>query len=426
MKTEIQKLSACRVKLTVEASAEEIAPIYKNVRSMYTAQAKIPGFRPGKAPWATIEKAYGKDIEERIMQNVMHKLMSAAKDEGLKVASVVNVENFKAVEKEGASAEITADVHPEFTTPDVATLQVKKADLDITDDEINTRLDDVRRMAATFREATAEDEATADDLIAISFTSDLDKDALSDAAKHYAADDEYWVQIREDAFIPGLKDVLTGKKLNESIEHTATYPEDYRVTDIAGKTVKYTITLKAMRKLAPADDATVIARFGAKDMDELRASVTEHIKGSKAYAEDQRIAREICDLIEGGATFELPERILEEQIYDELSMDPSKPLESFKGTPEELRASDAYAKAKEKAVKNLHRLYVLTQFATERNVKLDATEFEAALDRLAQSAGLKRGELIKRLNDNGRMDDFLQRELATKMLSLLAKECAVL
>ena len=51
----------------VEATAEEIDPIYKGVRSAFTAQVKIPGFRPGKAPWAQVEKLYSKNIQEEII-----------------------------------------------------------------------------------------------------------------------------------------------------------------------------------------------------------------------------------------------------------------------------------------------------------------------------------------------------------------------
>lgn len=426
MKTEVQKAGACRVKLSVEATAEEIDPIYKGVRSAYTAQVKLPGFRPGKAPWDRIEKLYGKGIQDEINQRVVRKLMEAREEAKIRMAALVDVEGLKSAKGEGASATFVIDVLPEFKTPDPKKWQVKKIDDTVTEEEIQNRLGEVRRMAASFREATAEDVATADDLIAISFTSDLDKDALSDAAKHYAADDEYWVQLREDAFIPGLKDALTGKKLGETVELTAKYAKDFRVADIAGKKVKYSVTLKSMRKLTPADDAAVIARFGAKDMDELKASVTENLKSSKKYAEEQRASKELCEAIEGSVKFDLPERVLDERIYDELSMDPSKPLESFKGDAEALKKSEVYKAAAERATKTLRRTYVLTQLAAEREVKLTSEEVEAALARLSQATGLKRQDLVRRLMDNGRMDEFLERELASKMLGELLKECATL
>lgn len=426
MKTEVQKVGACRVKLSVEATAEEIDPIYKGVRSAFTAQVKLPGFRPGKAPWERIEKLYGKGIQDEVNKRVVRKLMEAREEAKVRIAALVDVEQLKSAKGEGASATFVIDVEPEFKTPDTKKWQVKKIDDTVTDEEVQTRLNEVRRMAASFREATADDVATADDLVAIAFSSDLDKETLSDAAKHYAADDEYWVQLREDAFIPGLKDALTGKKLGETVEFSAQYAKDFRLTDLAGKDVKYTVTLKSMRKLTPADDAAVVARFGVKDMDELKGSVTENLKASKKYAEEQRASKELCEAIEASVKFDLPERVLDERIYDELSMDPSKPLETFKGDAEALKKSDVYKAAADRAAKTLRRTYVLLRLAEEREIKLTSDEMEAALDRLSQATGLKRPELMRRLVDNGRMDEFMERELASKMLGELLKECATL
>ncbi len=426
MKNNVTKESACRVKFTVEATAEEIAPIYKNTRAAFVAQVKLPGFRPGKAPMDQIMKVHGKAIEERIQQGVLSLLMDEREAAGLKIASVIDVQDVKISEKEGAQATFVLDVQPEFASPDVESLKVAKLNAEVADEDIEAQLSELRRMSSSFREATAEDVATADDLIAISFSSDLNKDELSDGAKHYAADEEYWVQIREDAFIPGLKDALTGKKMNEAVEHSATYPEDFRVTDLAGKTVKYTITITKMRKLEAATDEKTLERFGMKSMDELKDAIKQHIAATKEQAEGTRAANEITAKIDAAMSFELPERKLEMAIWDVLNRDSSKPLETFKDDFEGLKASEAYAKAKEEATKDLRRLYTLTQIAQERGVKLEPAEFDAALDRIGSHMGLKRNEVINRLQNNERMDEFLTRELATKMLDTLVKECAVL
>jgi trigger factor len=426
MKTDIQKISSCRVKVIVEATAEEIDPIIKGVRSAFIAQAKIPGFRPGKAPWAQVEKLYSKNIQEEVNQRITRMLIEKTYEEVKNAATLVNVDGFKAAQGEGASVTVTIDTVPEFDLPEVTKWQVKKLNLEVTDAEITERLDGLRQMASSFEEGTAEDVATESDLIAISFTSDLDKDALSDSAKHYASDEEYWVQIREDAFIPELSTALRGKKIGETVEHSATYADDFRVTDLAGKTVKYTITIKSMRKMRPATDEGMLSRFGVKDMDELRANLVANMKDSKKYAEESRASKELCEAIENSVSFDLPERVLEERIYDELAMDPSKPLETFKGDADELRKSDVYKAAEDRAIRTLRRTYVLTRLAKEREVTLSQERVEAALDRLAQATNLAKKELIRRLSNNGRLSEFLDRELCAVMLEKLTEECAVL
>jgi FKBP-type peptidyl-prolyl cis-trans isomerase (trigger factor) len=131
-------------------------------------------------------------------------------------------------------------------------------------------------------------------------------------------------------------------------------------------------------------------------------------------------------VIENSVSFDLPERVLEERIYDELAMDPSKPLETFKGDADELRKSDVYKAAEDRAVRALRRSYVLTRLAKEREVTLSQERIEAALDRLAQATNLAKKELIRRLSNNGRLTEFLDRELCAVMLEKLIEECAVL
>ncbi|MDO5462351.1 MAG: trigger factor [bacterium] len=426
MKNDVQKISACRANVTVEATAEEIDPIFKSVRASFTKQVKLPGFRPGKAPWAAIEKQYGDAIKEETAKQVTRKLMDAVQEAKLKVATVVTIEDYKAEPGAGASAKIVLDLEPEFDLPEVSTWNVKKMETEISDDEVTAKIAEVRQMMSTFAEATADDVASEEDILAIDFTSDLNPEGLSDAAKRYVSDTNYWTQIREDAFIPGLKAALTGKKLGETVEFASTFPEDYAIPEVAGKTVNYKVTLSTLRKLKPATDEELVSRHEVKSMDELRDMAKKFLGDTKKAQEAARVKAEINNAIAAWATFELPERILDERIYDVLATDNTKPLETFKNDHEGLLKSDVYANAKKQATDRLHVTYTLEKLADAREVKLSNEEFEGALDRLASHVGMDKKKLVQRLLDNGRMNDFLSQERSDKMLSLLVDECAVL
>lgn len=426
MKNDVQKISACRVNVVVEATAEEIDPIFKSVRAAFTKQAKIPGFRPGKAPWTVIEKQYADAIKEETAKQISRKLMDAAQEAKLKVATVVNIEGYKAELGAGASATLVLDLEPEFDLPEVSAWNVKKMDADVSDDEVTAKINEVRQMMSTFAEATADDVASEEDILAIDFTSDLNPEGLSEAAQRYVSDKNYWTQIREDAFLPGLKAALTGKKLGETVSFTSTYPEDYAITEIAGKTVNYTVTLTTLRKHKGATDEELIARHEVKSMDELRDMAKKYLGDTKKAQEEARVKAEINNAIAAWATFELPERIVDERTYDVLATDSTKPLETFKNDHEGLLKSDVYANAKKQAIDRLHVTYTLEKLADAREIKLSSEEFDAAINRLATHVSMDKNKLIQRLIDNGRMNDFLSQERADKMLSILADECAVL
>lgn len=426
MKSDIQKISACRIKLAVEATAAEIDPILKNIRETFKKQAKIQGFRPGKAPMAIIEKQYGNAIKDETAKAVMRKLMDAAQEAKINVANVIEVQDYKAEMGAGASATIEIDTVPEFEVPETTGWQTKKIDAEISEEEATAKIEEVRGMMSSFREATEEDVATENDLLSIDFTSDLNGDDFSDAAKHYVSDNDYWTQIREDAFLPGLKAALTGKKVGETVQFAGTYAEDYAITELAGKTVNYTVTLKTLRKQQPASDEDLTSRHGVASMDEFKNMVKEFLGNTKKAQEMARAKTEIRNAIVAWATFEMPASVVDSHIYDILAGDATKPLETFKDDIEGLKNSDVYKTAKQKAEDNMRALYTLGALADKREVKLSNEEFEAALDRLSGAVGMEKKTLIQRLLDNGRMDDFLAQERADKMLTLLVDECAVL
>ena len=430
MKSEIVKEEGpCRVIVSVEAGAEEIVPIRKRVRGEYAKRVRLPGFRPGKVPPARIQALYGKEIEQSSNQEIVNLFVDAAakaaKDKGRDLARVVDLKDFKA-EEAAATGTVVCDLEPAVALPDEAKWHVRKVDAEVTDEMLEARLADVRKMAASFRNAEGEDDAAEDDLAEVSFTSDLPKEGLSDAAARYAEDAGYWMQLRTDAFIPGLAEALRGKKPGEAFAFEAAFPADFRVADLAGKTVRYDLTLKTLRKYVPADDAAVVSRFNAKSMDEVRQNVKESLALTRQYEEGQRALNDLIAAIDASVSFDLPQTVLDRWTYDELASDQSNPLERFKDDPEGLRKDPAYAEAQKRAATRLRRHYTLLAAAKARDLKLSAQEADGAIATLAERLRMPAKEVVRRLRNNGRLEQVLEDALCQKVLNALVPACAVL
>ncbi len=427
MKTKIKEMGACRVKFTVEASAEDIASIYKNVRATYARNASLPGFRKGKVPAAKIEALFGAEMTQRINQQIQELcIREAIKEAHVDSMRVVEVTDFKASQAEGATMEGLGDVPPTVELPDVSKWQVKKANAEITEEAIEAQLDDLRKSAASFKEGAADDVAGEQDLAAISFTSDLDKEALSDAAKHYAEDKEYWVQLREDAFLPGLRDALLGKKLNDSFELDSTYPADYRIEDLAGKTVHYNVTLVSLRKMTPADDAAVVARMGAESIEKLRETIVNFLTAMEERKEAARVAQDLKTAIDASLTFDIPASEVEQHALHQVTQDHPEVEKEFAGNFEGLKKDKRYTEAADAAAKGIRRVYALNAYAKANNLALSGEEFHAALERLGAQHKLSVKSVVERLHQNGAFNEFVQHETAEKVFQELTKTCAVL
>ncbi len=427
MKTKIKDVSPCRVKFTVEATAEEIAPIYKSIRAAYAKNANIPGFRKGKVPAAKIEALFGSEMATRANERIQELcIQEAIKEKGADSMRLVEVTAFKASATEGATMEAIGDLPPTVVLPDVAKWQVKKAAPVVTDEAIEEQIAQLRQSSASFKEGVEGDTAGEQDLASISFTSDLDKDALSDAAKHYAEDKEYWVQLREDAFLPGLRDALLGKALNASFDLVSTYPADYRIEDLAGKTVNYKVTLTELRKMTPADDEAVVARMGLGSMEELRKAITEFLTSMEERKEEARVAKDLTAAIDATLTFDLPESEVERHALGAVVHAHPEVEKEFAGNLEGLKKDKRYTEAVENVTKDIRRLYAFEALAKQREVRLTGEEFEAALKRLGAKDKLSAKTVMERLQANGSTNEFIKHELAEKMFGILLKECATL
>lgn len=426
MKTDLKKVNACRVELSIDADAADIKDAVNGVKQAFIKEANVPGFRPGKAPWDKIEKMYGesykKELEQRVLQSAYNKAVKTIKPE-LNVCGVVDVKELDVNPGKGMTCTVIIDLNPEVKAPDLKKMKVKTAAPTVSDEQVEERITHLRGMVSGYENATDDDAVTENDLLAIAFTSDVNPDDLDEEARHWVKDDEYWVQLREDAFIPNLRDALIGKKKDAEIKHKVKYPADFHIKALAGKTVNYLITVKQFRKQKPATDEVLIQRMGVKDIAELQAKIRENLLQAAVSNEENRVTTEIVDYLIGASSFELPETALATAVRDEVN----RMLGNLNDVSEdelkqhEKEIMDAAKKAAERRVR---LRYLVRAIAEAEGIKLSKEEVEASLARTAQAVKLSVPETLRRLQDNDRLDEFLTDELVVKVLKSLREGLA--
>lgn len=434
MKIEFETLGPCRLKATVTATAEEVDPTLKGVRADFTKSARVPGFRPGKAPWANLRKLFGEQIDREEAKRVSRQLIDAMRNDldgkqKRRFCDLVGMELGDVGVGKGASATIEVDVEPEFDLPDVSAWQVAKLDLAVPEDVVKAQLDQLRRQATTFRAGTAEDTIAEGDLVGFAFASDLNAEAEPEAVKPFVSSAERWEQVKADAsgLLPGDTAALVGKRLGEEVPLEVTFPADFRVAELAGRTVHYTLTVKSLRKPEQPTDEDLAKRCGMENMEALDKAVREHLAQARAAQAHDEAERAIAEKISASVSFDLPESEVRRRTYDMLQQDPSDPLKDLAGkSHEEVAATDVYKQTAERAAKSVRLGYVLRAWANKNDVKVEGEEFNAHLNRLANQMDMKPDMAFRRLIDNGRLGDFSARLQEEKALNKLVDVCAVL
>ena len=316
MSVQVEKLEKNMAKLTVEVPAEDVEKAIQGAYQKTKKSINIPGFRKGKAPRQLIEKMYGKEVfYSDAVDAMLPKAYSDAVEEcGEEIVSypkidVVQIEN-------GKPFIFTAEVavKPAVTLGEYKGIQVEKAPIEVTDEEIEAQVNKERE--ANSRTVTVEDRAVQKgDIATIDFEGFVDGVAF-DGGKG----ENYDLEIGSNTFIPGFEDQLVGAEIGKELDVNVTFPEEYGAKELAGKEAVFKCKVNGIKvkELPEADDefAQEVSEFDTLDAykEDIKANLLK-----KKEEEAQRVKEDavIGKIIEG-AQMEIPEAMVEYQTQQML------------------------------------------------------------------------------------------------------------
>ena len=310
MKVEIQKAGDCRVKLIVNAGAEETRPDYEKTTGEYVKYGRIPGFRPGKAPLEVIARRYQREIDEDIRQRLIGRFYrQAVEGEKLNVAGVVDVTDVLFSPGTGISFVMTVDLVPEFKLPKYRKLPVKINPVAVDDAKVDGQLASLR--ASMTRYEPTDTPVAAGDMVQIDYAATSGGQPLAEAVPgsgRLAAGTGFWTRAAQPEFIPGLAEALVGLAANGTRELAVKFPKDFPGEALRG--VKALYTFKAVRRGVPPTDEVLLMQIGFESLDALRARIRENLQRDAEREEEQRQQQEVADCLLKKCDFPLPQSVV--------------------------------------------------------------------------------------------------------------------
>ncbi len=388
MKVETQASGACRMKLIIKAEAAETRPDYEEIVGLYERQGRLPGFRPGHAPRPVVERRYRQEIDGDVRNRLIGKFYRQALAES-KVASVavVDVTDVIFSPETGIAFSAIIDVAPEFKLPKYKKIPLKPETPAVSDEQVNAQVDHLRNMLAKFEDAPAGAIVARGDLACIDYTATCDgkplKELFPDAAA-LAEGTDFWAQVDEPEFIPGVALALAGSKAGDTRQINVKFEKDFHVEAVRGRKVAYAIQVKNVRsRVLPADDE-VCKRVGLETMQALRDSARKNLLATAEAKEQNRQRQEVIDFLLKRTDFEVPQSV----VAEETNLTVRSMLHDIVnrgGTREELEKNrTAILEAATTASKDRVRLrYILARIAEDENVQATDAEVEQRLQELA-------------------------------------------
>ncbi len=235
----------CTRELVLDIPAEEVSKTYRSVVGNYRKYAKIPGFRAGRVPESVVKRRYAAEIRKDVIDGLLpERFKKAVQDLGVRPVGQPQVTELTV--EDGAPLHVKAvfEFVPAFSIEGYGEVTVPKPPVEITDEEFQAELAQLRESRATV-EPVEEDRALVDgDWAQITYKGQVEGD--SDAAP--VAGEDTLVEIGGKDTVEAFSTALRGAKPGQELKAEVIYPADYAEAKLAGKTVAYDVEVKAIKK----------------------------------------------------------------------------------------------------------------------------------------------------------------------------------
>src|SRR3954447_8550656 len=317
MKVEVEKEPDSVSTLHIELPPEQVAKEWNAIAENFARYAKIPGYRPGKAPRRVIEAKFKREIQEELTKKlVSESYRDAIAEKQLRVVSLTNVEDVNIADDKTMRFRATVITAPEFDLPDHKNINVELPPLEVSDEEVNEAMERLRDQSADFVEVDPERPLQMDDFAVIDFEGTIDGRPVSEvapeASKNLQGGKKFWLRMGPENFLPNFCEQLVGQKKEETRLVIVTFPEDLPVKELAGAKADYAVTLREIKqKVLPELNDTFAAKLAKdKTLAELRKLVAHDLEHEKEHAMERAKESQIIKALQEQSRFDLPPQLL--------------------------------------------------------------------------------------------------------------------
>ncbi|GAA2022081.1 trigger factor [Pseudokineococcus marinus] len=311
MKSAVETLTPTRVKLTVEVPLAELKPSLDKAYKEIGQQVTVPGFRRGKVPPRIIDQRVGRAavLQEAVNDALPEFYSRAAQEQELRVLGQPSVEVTEVPVDEGSQLAFTAevDVRPTIDLPDYASIEVSVDDVEVSEEDVTTRLDALR---ARFGTLTGVERPVQDgDFLSIDIRAEIDGEEI-DTAEGIS------YQVGAGTMLDGTDEAVTGLSAGEQ----ATFTAPLAGGDRAGQEAQVTVTVQSVkeRQLPEADDdfAQMASEFDTAE--ELLADLREQARKAAVLEQGVQARDKVLEVLRETVEVPVPEALVEAEVQRHL------------------------------------------------------------------------------------------------------------
>jgi trigger factor len=418
----------------VEVPAEKVAEIREAVVKAFAKDARLPGFRPGKAPQGIVEKKYSKDIQSEVAQRLINAGISEAQGKTeLAILGVSNVELPDGKAGEAVSFTATLTMEPEFEIPEYEGLEVKVPFSREVEVNVDKGIDYLREQMSEFADVDPVRAAAMEDFIVVDYAGTLDGQPVDQvvpkAGKIISGNEDFWIRMTGEAFFPGFSSQMVGAEIGDRRTVTIKVPSDFPLTELADKELVYDVKLKAIKKqvLPEADDALAERLLGeGKTLEDLKNNTRERLEQGFEQRRHSFVVDAVMKQLVEKVECELPEGLLNREIRNVMTQIVRENMS--RGITQEAlteRETEIKAAASKGAKDRLKSRFLLNRIAKKEKMGVSEQEVLWALAQVADQNGKGIEQVIKEVKKNDGFDEVREQIVHQKVMSLVASKANV-
>jgi trigger factor len=414
--------ATCRRELDLEIPAEEVTKATEKVAKDFAKIARVPGFRPGKAPISLIKKRFADDIKGEVVQKLVPEhVEKAVAEQKLTPVSQPQVDNLEFHEGQPLKFRASFEVLPEFPLGNYKNLEIEMPEMAITDESVANTLTEMQQRAATF--APVEGRVIQnDDFVQVKLLGTPEGGGEPLQAEsvlcHVGAEETM------EPFNENLRGANVGDHKNFDVE----YPADYPDPKLAGKKFHYSVDILGIKtkKLPEIDDEFAKDVSDATSLDELKTKIREGLVHERDHRlkelQREKVLAELVKLHD----FPVPESLVEHQMDVRLE----RVVRSLAQQGVDPRAVNvdwvSLRKGQEERAKDdVKAELVIDRIATEEKIEVTDEELDHELEHLAGHSGESAEALRARLTKQGALDRMKAKLRSDKTVDWLAQNAQV-
>ena len=423
MKAELTDISTVKKSLDIEIPQEVVDGEITSIAQQFRRRARVPGFRPGKAPLGIVKNRYRDDILSEVFQSLLPKYFSdAAREQDLDIVHAPSYEDVDYDNGEPLRFKAIFEVYPQLDVTNHTGIPVEEIPTEVSDAEIDEALERMLEEHAEMTPVEEDREIRTGDFVEIAFAGSIE-DAGEDAPDLSA--EKALCEIGGETTLKEFTENLTGLKAGEEKAFDVTYKDDHPDKNLAGKKAHFTVQVESIKeKHRPELDDDFAQSLGDFDkLDDLKANVRRNLEQHRRHHADEKTHEAILRWLEDNNEFEVPDSLVENQLQIRLQR-LMRDLSQQGINPQRLDVDWGKIRADqyEQAVRDVRGSLILEHLAKRKNIEVEEEEIEREIEAIAAQMGRPKENVREILKKNEGLDRIKGQIRNKKVLGMVQEQ----